>query len=228
MAASVSPPPATENAALLAIARAMTSVPAPNWSISKTPTGPFQIIVPAVCKMVAKLPSLENGTGTNPQSYRCTAPSTKDAYFNLDQVQQGNLQFAFAKTNEINAAYTEAQSETIKPFKEFSGGMERKNMRYSRDVKPVLEALVDEIAEVSPKAVLQRLERFSVPQACFRNPPPHPCYSEGNNRALPTSTKAALDWARPWNRSWLHHQKKSLGSMVVLGGHTSSPIRDQQ
>ena len=72
----------------------------------------------AICKMVAKLPSLENGTGTNPQSYRCTAPSTKDAYFNLDQVQQGNLQFAFAKTNEINAAYTEAQSETIKPFKE--------------------------------------------------------------------------------------------------------------
>jgi TRAP transporter TAXI family solute receptor len=72
----------------------------------------------AICKMVAKLPSLENGTGTNPQAYRCTAPSTKDAYFNLDQVQQGNFQFAFAKTNEINTAYTETPSETIKPFKE--------------------------------------------------------------------------------------------------------------
>lgn len=72
----------------------------------------------AICKMVAKLPSLENGTGTDPQSYRCTAPSTKNNSFNLEQVRQGNFQFAFARTNEINIAYIETPSETTKPFEE--------------------------------------------------------------------------------------------------------------
>ena len=47
MAARVSPPPAIENAGLSAIALATTRVPCPNWSNSKTPSGPFQTIVPA-------------------------------------------------------------------------------------------------------------------------------------------------------------------------------------
>ena len=41
MAASVSPPPAIENALLSAIARAIVSVPLAKASNSKTPTGPF-------------------------------------------------------------------------------------------------------------------------------------------------------------------------------------------
>ena len=41
-AASVSPPPAIENASDAAIARASASVPLPNASNSNTPTGPFQ------------------------------------------------------------------------------------------------------------------------------------------------------------------------------------------
>ncbi|CAJ4952262.1 Uncharacterised protein [Burkholderia pseudomallei] len=45
IAASVSPPPAIENAAELAIASASVFVPLPNWSNSNTPTGPFQTIV---------------------------------------------------------------------------------------------------------------------------------------------------------------------------------------
>jgi hypothetical protein len=47
MAASVSPPPAMLKALLAAIARASVSVPCANASNSKTPTGPFQTIVPA-------------------------------------------------------------------------------------------------------------------------------------------------------------------------------------
>ena len=47
IAASVSPPPASENALLLAIALAMACVPSPNWSNSNTPTGPFHTMVPA-------------------------------------------------------------------------------------------------------------------------------------------------------------------------------------
>ena len=47
MAANVSPPPATENASLAAMASASAMVPAPKLSNSNTPTGPFQIIVPA-------------------------------------------------------------------------------------------------------------------------------------------------------------------------------------
>ena len=47
-AASVSPPPAMENAALSAMARASVSVPLPKASNSNTPTGPFQTTVPAL------------------------------------------------------------------------------------------------------------------------------------------------------------------------------------
>ena len=54
MAASVSPPPASENADDLAMACAMALVPSPNWSNSNTPTGPFQTMVPAVCRTFAR------------------------------------------------------------------------------------------------------------------------------------------------------------------------------
>ena len=47
MAASVSPPPASENALLRAMALAMARVPSPNCSNSNTPTGPFQMMVAA-------------------------------------------------------------------------------------------------------------------------------------------------------------------------------------
>ena len=47
IAATVSPPPAMLNALLAAMARAIVSVPWAKASNSKTPTGPFQTIVPA-------------------------------------------------------------------------------------------------------------------------------------------------------------------------------------
>jgi hypothetical protein len=47
IAASVSPPPAMENALDAAIDSAIARVPLPKASNSKTPTGPFQTIVPA-------------------------------------------------------------------------------------------------------------------------------------------------------------------------------------
>ena len=47
IAATVSPPPAIENAFESAIACASVSVPLANGSISNTPTGPFQTMVPA-------------------------------------------------------------------------------------------------------------------------------------------------------------------------------------
>src|SRR5690606_1745417 len=47
-AASVSPPPAMENAAESAIALARVRVPLPKASNSNTPTGPFQTTVPAL------------------------------------------------------------------------------------------------------------------------------------------------------------------------------------
>ena len=72
----------------------------------------------AICKMVAKQPSLESGTGTSEKSYRCTAPATSGSLFNLAQVQSGNFQFAFARSDEVYTAYNEIKSEQIKPFKE--------------------------------------------------------------------------------------------------------------
>ena len=72
----------------------------------------------AICKMVAKQPSLESGTGTSEKSYRCTAPATSGSLFNLAQVQSGNFQFAFARSDEVHTAYNEIKSEQIKPFKE--------------------------------------------------------------------------------------------------------------
>jgi hypothetical protein len=53
MAASVSPPPAIENASLAAIASATRSVPAANSGFSNTPSGPFQTIVPALWRLSA-------------------------------------------------------------------------------------------------------------------------------------------------------------------------------
>ncbi len=47
IAASVSPPPAIEKALELAMASPRALVPQANASISNTPTGPFQTIVPA-------------------------------------------------------------------------------------------------------------------------------------------------------------------------------------
>ncbi len=46
-AASVSPPPAIENAFERKMACAIVSVPLPNASNSNTPTGPFQTTLPA-------------------------------------------------------------------------------------------------------------------------------------------------------------------------------------
>jgi len=44
MAATVSPPPAMENAFDCAMASASTRVPWANWSCSYTPSGPFQTL----------------------------------------------------------------------------------------------------------------------------------------------------------------------------------------
>ena len=49
----VSPPPAREKPGAAAMARARVSVPPPNWSNSKTPTGPFQTMVPAWAMIAA-------------------------------------------------------------------------------------------------------------------------------------------------------------------------------
>ena len=72
----------------------------------------------AICKMMGKLPSAEHGTGNNSKSYRCTAPSTGSASFNLDQVQEENFQFSFVRSDKVNAVLSQQASETIKPFKE--------------------------------------------------------------------------------------------------------------
>ena len=58
MAARVSPPPAIENPALAATASARRAVPAANARCSKTPTGPFQMIVPASPTIRARCPAL--------------------------------------------------------------------------------------------------------------------------------------------------------------------------
>lgn len=58
MAARVSPPPAMEKPSLSAMARESASVPWPNWSISNTPTGPFQRMVPASLSRPPRRPAV--------------------------------------------------------------------------------------------------------------------------------------------------------------------------
>ena len=71
MAASVSPPPAIENAEEFAMASAMALVPDANASNSNTPTGPFQTIVPASAITV-----LRAATVVGPRSrMRSSAPT---------------------------------------------------------------------------------------------------------------------------------------------------------
>src|SRR6516225_9986482 len=71
MAARVSPPPASENALLRAIACAMTRVPSPNCSNSNTPTGPFQMMVPAALSS-----ALQRSAVSGPMSRIISSPRT--------------------------------------------------------------------------------------------------------------------------------------------------------
>ena len=72
MAASVSPPPASEKAWLAAMAWAIARVPSPNWSNSNTPTGPFHSIVPASAMSCAKR-SAVSGPMSRINSPGCTS-----------------------------------------------------------------------------------------------------------------------------------------------------------
>jgi hypothetical protein len=76
MAASVSPPPAIENAGLFAMASARVRVPPPNWSNSNTPSGPFQMTVPAAATTAATARA-ESG----PMSRIISSAATADAGF---------------------------------------------------------------------------------------------------------------------------------------------------
>ena len=95
------------------------SISAEYFTIGSGPSNKINFVLGnAICKMMGKLPSAEHGTGNNSKSYRCTAPSTGSASFNLDQVQEENFQFSFVRSDKINSIVTDQTSETIKPFKE--------------------------------------------------------------------------------------------------------------
>ena len=78
IAASVSPPPAIENALLSAMARAMPSVPLAKASNSNTPTGPFHTIVPAALSMAAR-----RAVVSGPMSRIKSSPATSAAAFTV-------------------------------------------------------------------------------------------------------------------------------------------------
>ena len=74
MAASVSPPPASEKALLRAMAFARVRVPSPNCSNSNTPTGPFHRTVPAEAMSLA-IASAESGPMSRIISFAWTLPT---------------------------------------------------------------------------------------------------------------------------------------------------------
>lgn len=96
-----------------------SSITAEYFTIGSGPSNKINFILGnVICKMMGKLPSVEHGTGDDAKSYRCTAPSTGSASFNLDQVQKENFQFSFVRSDKVNTIFTEQASETINPFKE--------------------------------------------------------------------------------------------------------------
>ena len=78
IAASVSPPPAMENASDRAIAFASDWVPPAKASNSKTPTGPFQTMVPASRMMAA---SAAHDSGTDIEDHVVVCDVRVDAFF---------------------------------------------------------------------------------------------------------------------------------------------------
>ena len=78
IAATVSPPPAIENAPDAATASASARVPAANASISKTPTGPFQTIVPALATI-----SFSTAIEEGPMSRIMSSGSTSSTAFSV-------------------------------------------------------------------------------------------------------------------------------------------------
>ena len=78
IAASVSPPPAMENALLSAMARATVSVPCAKASNSNTPTGPFQTMVPAALSLSASIAAVRG-----PMSRIMSSAATSAAAFTV-------------------------------------------------------------------------------------------------------------------------------------------------
>jgi len=76
---------ATENALLAAIASAIACVPLPNCSNSNTPTGPFQMIVPAL-----RSTSLKRAAVSAPMSRIISSAATASTAFSVAAASAAN------------------------------------------------------------------------------------------------------------------------------------------
>lgn len=117
----------------------------------------------------------------------------------------------------------DARMGCMKDFREATGGQPRKNLRFSRDVKPVVERMVDSVEEANPERVLNRIDRFSTPPPCLRWIEPLPYFKF--QPVLEPSTPEALKWARKWNRSWMGAHKASLDKEEMEILHTGDRWR---
>jgi hypothetical protein len=93
IAATVSPPPAIENAFDAAIASPSSFVPPANASNSKTPTGPFQTMVPAFAMIV-----LSTATDVAPMSRMRSSASTSSTAFLL----RGRSRREFLRADDVD------------------------------------------------------------------------------------------------------------------------------
>ena len=73
----------------------------------------------AICKMVAKIQSSDNGSKDGAKTaYRCAAPSTGGSTYNIGQIQQGEFQFGVAQSDWGYHAYNGTKPDKVKPFKD--------------------------------------------------------------------------------------------------------------
>ena len=109
----------------------------------------------------------------------------------------------------------DARLAAMKAFREKTEHKPRAKMRFTRDVRPALEDMVEEVIDANAHSVLKRIDRFVPPAACLRAPEPHP--STKSKMVLVSSTKPALKWANAWNTSWKEVHKRSIESMMERG-----------
>jgi hypothetical protein len=104
-----------------------------------------------------------------------------------------SIRLVVAACPSIRQPGLDARLGLMKAFRELVGDAIRSNLRWSRDAKPAIENMIDELVDANWQSVMHRLERWTVPPPCLRN------VSTGAwskyRPVLATSTPLAFKWA---------------------------------
>ena len=135
-----------------------------------------------------------------------------------------SIKMIVASCPRIEKQSLDSRLGIMKKFRELTGGLQRRQMRWKRDAAPAVMSIVNEALDHNPKAVLDRFDRFETPAAILRHVPVLKCLEKGNQTELETSTLQAMRWASRWNSAWMAAYQKSLDNSGGLQDHRELEI----